>query len=322
MKPFFKYLSYRIRVTLPRLVIIGVMTVLLTEVFSGASTETTTYASSYSVYYSFQIFPWVLFALTFLLPILELSGLHNRRNLDALLSLPVSHAKMALAHGINGILQLTLLSAAAFVPIFLKGLTVADYIIFPMMIPYYLLSLLSAIALYFFFSFFFIQANNTADGVIFQCLAICACAMPLLLLSKFDIYMIDADYLIASEPIFLLYDHYRHLVLPGAPSIMDMKDTITCMAWGLIGIVAAIGYVVTFTRRKAEKVGGISNSPFGYASMIPLYAITFSYSTGLDTLAVLTLIATVVSYTIYRRGFRFKTLDVAVMITTLIVGFI
>jgi len=70
---------------------------------------------------------------------------------------------------------------------------------------------------------------------------------------------------------------------------------------------------LTFGKRRTEKAEDISVSPFGYISMIPLYAIlTVIYDIYVYLLIILT-IATIVGYTIFRRGFKYKVSDYVVM---------
>ena len=70
---------------------------------------------------------------------------------------------------------------------------------------------------------------------------------------------------------------------------------------------------LTFGKRRTEKAEDISDSPFGYVSMIPLYAIlTVIYDIYVYSLIILT-IATIVGYTIFRRGIKYKVVDYIVM---------
>lgn len=70
---------------------------------------------------------------------------------------------------------------------------------------------------------------------------------------------------------------------------------------------------LTFGKRRTEKAEDISDSPFGYVSMIPLYAIlTVIYDIYVYLLIILT-IATIVGYTIFRRGIKYKVVDYIVM---------
>lgn len=70
---------------------------------------------------------------------------------------------------------------------------------------------------------------------------------------------------------------------------------------------------LTFGKRRTEKAEDISDSPFGYVSMIPLYAIlTVIYDIYVYSLIILT-IATIVGYTMFRRGIKYKVVDYTVM---------
>lgn len=85
--------------------------------------------------------------------------------------------------------------------------------------------------------------------------------------------------------------------------------------WGAIGIASAVGYVVAFVKKGAEKAGEISSSLFGYKLLIPIYGYSllmlFDWLEfdSLDFMVVLIFIAMVIGYIIYRRSFRLKASD-------------
>jgi hypothetical protein len=98
------------------------------------------------------------------------------------------------------------------------------------------------------------------------------------------------------------------------------------LVWTMIGIAAAVGYFVTFVKRRAEKAGEISNSWFGYKTLIPIYGCSLIFemrsSSGLNPLSLVSFALMIVGYIVYRRGFRFKKSDIIVMAAGLILAFI
>ena len=97
------------------------------------------------------------------------------------------------------------------------------------------------------------------------------------------------------------------------------------LVWGVIGIAAAVGYVVSFAKKKAEKAGEISDSLFGYRILIPIYGLGLIFEmrslSGLNILSLLSWILMIVGYIICRRGFKFKTSDIVIMAAGLVLAF-
>ena len=62
--------------------------------------------------------------------------------------------------------------------------------------------------------------------------------------------------------------------------------------------------------KSLEKAGEISNSPFGYKLLIPLYgySLLMMYE-NIDFMTILIFIAMVIGYIVYRRSFKLKTSD-------------
>ena len=70
---------------------------------------------------------------------------------------------------------------------------------------------------------------------------------------------------------------------------------------------------LTFGKRRTEKAEDISDSPFGYVSMIPLYALLILMCDFEISVLIIVTIATIIGYTIFRRGIKYKVVDYIVM---------
>ena len=70
---------------------------------------------------------------------------------------------------------------------------------------------------------------------------------------------------------------------------------------------------LTFGKRRTEKAEDISDSPFGYVSMIPLYAFLLAVHGMEVIISIIVTIATIVGYTMFRRGIKYKVVDYIVM---------
>lgn len=267
------------------------------------------------------------------IPILELIGFKNRRNMDALLVLPISRTKMALAHYLVGIIEMIFVNGVCFVLATAMMLPYADVYPVWMMIPFFGLLMLAGAALYSIFFFVFMQGNTIADGVIFMILysvvgMLIAFAADNLLGHMFEIRNIDnyVAYLSPYSPIAYLTSYFDPLITPSMrydPSVgpweiiysearsvkWEPEYSVLLLLWSVIGALSVAGYAYAFAKQRPERIGGISSSPFGYMTLIPVCALSLIVA-GLDGIAgVLILIATVVGYIIYRRSVRLKLPD-------------
>ena len=321
MTSFRKYMAYRVQSTLLRTLIIAVMALLLTASLCDARYivyETGMYGATSHVWYSFGVLPFLLVVLSLLIPALELSGLKNRRNLDTLLTLPVSRGKMALAHMLNGLWQLLVIYSLCFGYVVIMGLGIQEHVRLSYMLPYYLFSVLAGIALYAFCLFFFMQANTVGDGIAFELMSIMLLNAILDPLSKiYNALPIPTTLGFSYMPLVVIHEKYSYSVIHNATRLTSAAETITCIVWAVLGLLALLGYFLTFIKKKTETIGGISDSFFGYRVMLPIYGLSYGYigflGLGGQSLA---LISTVIGYVIYRRGFRFKPSDYVVMVLT------
>ena len=91
-----------------------------------------------------------------------------------------------------------------------------------------------------------------------------------------------------------------------------MAQMYMFFVWGAVGIAAAFGFFFNFKRKGAHLAGEISDSPFGYKLLIPVYGygLLLLNDTGLDILSVIIFALMLVGYFIYRRSFKIKTRDI------------
>jgi hypothetical protein len=91
-----------------------------------------------------------------------------------------------------------------------------------------------------------------------------------------------------------------------------MAQMYMFFVWGAVGIAAAFGFFLNFKSKGAQNAGEISDSPFGYKLLIPVYGygLLLLNDTGLDILSVIIFALMLVGYFIYRRSFKIKTRDI------------
>ena len=188
---------------------------------------------------------------------------------------------------------------------------------------------------YSFFVLVFNFANNIADGVVFVLGYIFAYGLLLSGLDALDVITINVwlkgvlPYSLTidvSECFFdaLLNDNIvlkvalrdgwigKNMIIPMIIALVVTAILVSCLLWLIL-------------RKKAEKIEGISTSPFGYALLIPLYGMSFSailFSHGADVqyIAVI-IIPMVIAYMIYRRSFKLKILDLIMLALTIVMMF-
>ncbi len=303
---FAKYLGYIFKQRILQTIVMAMISILLVQ------SVLLTYIGKRKIEMNSIPFGWFSFILCVLftiVPMLEFHGFKNKRNLDTVLSFPISRFKTSLAHFINGYLHATLAYSAMFLLVYVFLEMNTDYFSLGYMLPYYLLSLVCGFVIYSFFSFIFNKANTTADGVI---LSLAWIIVPFLLLFalQFLTQRIQIEYIVEqfgeNNPI-KYYHKTIHQTIPALNRIEDywsfvympiynvseifeifiesnrykgsfdshitqrmMEDSYMFAVWGLIGVASAIGYFVNASSKQIERAGERCESLFGYKFVIPL----------------------------------------------------
>ena len=167
MKTELRYLGYELKKSLWRTVIFSAISVSLCLMITRSCTDTI-----YDNYKNTGIATLAVLISIFavLIPILELSGFKNRRNLDTLYFFPIKRTGMALVHFVSGFIQLAVIYTVTFASWFLYLLLTTSCFALGYMIPYYFATLAIGLVMYSFFCFTFSLGNNVADGVILMLL--------------------------------------------------------------------------------------------------------------------------------------------------------
>ncbi len=254
--------------------------------------------------------------LAFMLPVKEFSFFKKRINLDCVYSLPISRKAMGAVHYLTGVVTLFTAFTLSYLLNFGILLTHApDYYNFQPMIGHYFLNLLLSTAIYSVMVFVFDQANTKGDGIWFMILYTNVFSTAASVVSRIVGYERLAG-LYADTPFgaySVLTDTYLILVETdwmGGTTFWKLHGCVGWLIfWVVLGICAAAGLFLTFGKRRMEKVGEISDSYFGFRSLIPFYAassLVLSAGEGLIGVEILALLG----YAIYRRGFHYKKRDI------------
>jgi len=329
MTTFKRYFCYRLRKSKLQIIIFTVLAVWMTH-FSTMDAIEGFHLEGYGDVHQAGLSDLhsILVLCCTIIPIVENSCFKNRRNLDTLYCLPISRPKLALAHYLCGWAQVMIIYTASFAWCTVLLLSHREWFHLSYLFPYYLLSLLMGLIVYSVFSFLFGEANSEGDGIMFVFFGIFAFMWILysigaLISGNLGVFegewkFVDWDWGIASRPITRLTALFQSKIhlhpLPPYQSdeaLTVMREWYMFTVWGIIGIASAIGYFFTFVRRGAERIGDISNSWFGYKTMIPIYAygMIFLLGDGNAIFTIFLLIVMTLFYAIYRRSFRLKKSD-------------
>lgn len=260
----------------------------------------------------------------YILPVLEFSFFKKRINLDCVYALPISRRAMGAVHYLTGLIMLWCAFTASYLTNFILLLSRGPgYFEFSPMIDHYFLCLALGFAIYSFLVFVFNEANTKGDGIWFMFLYTFVLILPmnsiinLIGANNHD----DLQYTIPWMVFDKLNTEYQNLVSIRSEDKMLFSESSVCIFWYVfwmvVGIASAIGFFITFGKRRMEKTEEISSSYFGFRLLIPVYAISamIALKTVSSTIIwfVIVEVLTFIGYTIYRRGFHFKKIDIAVL---------
>lgn len=284
-------------------------------------------------HYSSTLYIPVVFLciLAYVLPVMEFSFFKKRINLDCAYSLPISRRVMGAVHYLTGLSILFGAFTASYLLNFILLLRwEAGIFHFAPMIPHYFLCLLLGFAMYAFMVFVFNEGNTKSDGIWFMALYSCVFMLVVLafaiITEKWDTLVLAA---VPWGPIDWVTTNFQYLVERFNEFDSGYGSTaaniVWLIFWVIIGIAAALGFFLTFGKRRMEKTEELSDSYFGFRTLIPIYAIcamvAFRDADSILLSVIIELFA-ILGYTIYRRGFHYKKSDIAWLCVFLIFVFV
>jgi hypothetical protein len=271
--------------------------------------------------------------LVYVIPVMEFSFFKKRINLDCAYSLPISRRAMGTVHYLTGIITLYVAFTASYLVNFALLLSRGPgYFNFAPMIPHYFLCLLIGFAIYSVMVFVFNEANTRGDGIWFMILytfvLTVVMAAVTAITDDYDLF----DSAAASIPAGLLVDisnNYKYLVeinyAERATFWNNPQNVGWFIFWLIAGALSAVGFFLTFGKRRMEKTEEISDSYFGFRTLIPIFGIAgmiaFCEPDMIIFWVIIELLA-ILGYTIYRRGFHYKKSDIAILLSLIIFMFI
>lgn len=329
MTNFKSYFAYHLKANIKPLLFILAVVVTMTFVIGINSQPRYQYVEALDKaivvdYYSTLYLPVTfLCVLANVFPVMEFSFFKKRIHLDCAYSLPISRKNMGTVHYLTGLIALL----GSFTASYLTNLALMlsrgpGWFDFLPMIPHYFLCLILGVTLYSFMVFIFNEANSTGDGICFMILHtfvfyLVAGTICDITNGRFDVYRPNT--LFPWGLIDNMTATYQRLVE------LDVIDTsltfwknhayqLGLLFWLLLGIATTVGFFLTFGKQRTEKTEEISDSWFGYRTLIPLYAICLmTVLHGSIIFWVILEVFTLIGYTIYRRGFHYKKSDLIIL---------
>ena len=269
--------------------------------------------------------------LAYVLPIMEFSFFKKRINLDCAYALPISRRAMGAVHYLTGLMILFGAFTASYLLNFILLLRwEAGIFYFLPMIPHYFLCLLLGFAIYALMVFVFNEANTKGDGIWFIALYTFAFELIVIAIATLTEKWSIAVFMgVPWGPIDWITTNFQYLVERSNEFYSGYGSTaaniVWLIFWVIIGIAAALGFFLTFGKRRMEQTEEISDSYFGFRTLIPIYAISsMLFLRDADSIILLSIIElfAILGYTIYRRGFRYKKSDIIWLCVFLIFLFI
>ncbi len=335
MTNFKEYFRAHLKTNLRSIIYIFAVVLALTFLMGINEQPSTRYDSDirkYITYYSPTLHIPVIFlcVLAYVLPVMEFSFFKKRINLDCAYALPISRKAMGTVHYLTGLIILFGAFTSSYLLNFviLLGRGPGLFHLTPML-AHYFLCLLLGFALYALMTFIFNEANTKGDGIWFMVLYTFALILfcgALALVAKLDLVLPECA--IPWITITTVTSYYQDVVanLPSSAFVyVSSTEFIPWIVfWTAVGIASAIDFFRTFGKRRTEKTEEISDSPFGFRTLIPIFAICgmiVFQGISIVLLVIIELFA-ILGYTIYRRGFQYKKSDIIWLCLFLIFLFI
>ena len=181
-------------------------------------------------------------------------------------------------------------------------------------------------------AFLFTRANTLFDGIVFMLVWIFVLTLPFLWLEIFGLDSLYGGSINWTAPInFLSYSPLICLFVDFSFRICGTgggwAEAPFIYALGAAFAIAAyFGLFWTARRQKAENIGQVSDSWFGYRTFIPACMLCTVLFIGTDSPFELAMAYTIILvtgtivYFVYRRSFRLKLADLLCIVGALLVG--
>ncbi len=314
---YFKYRFLRSLVIYPFAILFAVL-LTSTAVYKGWWTST--------AYLNLNVMNPFVAMYSMFVPVYELYQFNNKRNLDLWFSLPISRKSILGVHYISGFINILLVSLISLASIVVRMNSFGNYFCVSAIWPYWGWYILYAVIVYSLSFFAFNLANNTFDGCVFILGYYFVVSYVVSSIVYFYAKLTDQytsihhnriRFVSITESIDNLGNYFENKCLRSY--MMDgswLKEaypmaTLSLCIWFVATLALVALTLFLSERRDSSKVGGVSDHVLGYQSLIPAYIGSFILTniSGEFGLIIGFGISTVILYTVYRRGFKYKLVD-------------
>lgn len=261
----------------------------------------------------------------------------KKRNLDCFYSLPISRRTLGMLQYGLGLIAVYLPFLLAYAQALLCNMSGGHFgnLGHKYILYHFLVSVTAGFVIYTLFSFVFNLANSSGDGYIFM---IAYQIVPLFLIGSIDGAVKAYERLVNpsgytyysyfNEEYGCSYSFFGELLSDLCvkaerkypekyldKSLADPEVWTVFVIWIVVGALALYGLYRIFAVKKAEQTEEMSETVFGYKTLIPICAVAGILSGfGNDFYyGLMYFVAAVIGYTVYRRGVKYKKSDAIVL---------
>ena len=269
----------------------------------------------------------------------------KRRSVDLYYSLPLSHTKILAVKFLIGLIAVFAPYTASYwigasLDTIASGNPYAVYYI-----PQFFASIIPIYIIYAISTFAFTRANSVRDGVLFVIFWAFVVALVMSVLEELTTrryYSLDGSYheylytvsyinsyrYLPFSPLDFVTAHFQRLIRGGGTMKYDFETVSLVnliLGFTLTTLMAAgstVGLFLLERRVKGENAGQISESPFGYKTMLPIYTVCLA---GICDSVILYIMIAVGAYLLtasYRRTLKIGTRQAIILAASLVAGII
>ena len=323
-----KYFTYELKRNLLPLAVFTAIACLICAISGATSRIASSWDGTVRAVNSVINTPTVILCiLCTLVPIMQFSYRMEGRSSDLWLSLPVKREKQVLVRLLAGLLLAFIPYTAAYWVQFFILLCRENAFDLVHYLSFYAASLPLGALLFGVNSFVYSRANTVWDGLAFLLGWSFLLAMPFLYLYTY-LYpfwkYVSADAFITYAPLGYAAQWFDGLICGDAEVFTEAAYLFPVAA--ATGLASYAGLFLYTGRDKAENAGQISDSPWGYKTLLPLYVFFFAACNSPDNgslfwvLSALILVLGFALYVLYRRSFRLQKQDILLLLLAFAAG--
>lgn len=329
-----KFYSYYLKKRLPILVVLGAL-FLATIIIVLNQAEIISYERVNEViikkvgtFNPFIVLTIILVSCASTIPVMEFAFKMKRRSVDLYYALPLKRSKIYLVKYLVGLTEIFILFLPQWLVTFIWVAASDNLYNLSYFFGYLGVAILGGVLLYTFMCFFFTMANSIIDGILFMGMG--TCALPLLINVLYEILLRSGTsnrlfykrFFFIPSPLFNLSYELYALMSKDKAGAEQYSNLLAIILVGFICfLIGVLFFFIHSKKNDAEKVSDESDSIFGYKTMIPFYMVfSFNLVGRIDYLWAVIAVTGYLGYSIYRRSFRIKKVDILSLSLSVIVG--